>query len=156
MTLMPKAKSKLAIDICDDSGAINFDEDLLRQAAQAILSDAGVKSGSLSIAVVDDATIHELNKQYLQHDYPTDVLSFVLEREADRLEGEVIVSADTAIRTAAQLNWPAAHELLLYVIHGTLHLVGYDDLEPELQKKMREQERSYLLRFGLTPPDAQA
>ena len=52
MTLMPKAKSKLAIDICDDSGAINFDEDLLRQAAQAILSDAGVKSGSLSIAVV--------------------------------------------------------------------------------------------------------
>src|SRR5215211_4469736 len=98
-------KPKLAIDICDDSGAIDFDENLLRQAAEAILADAGVERGSLSIAIVDDPTIHQLNKQYLQHDYPTDVLSFVLEHEADRLEGEVIVSADTAIRSAAQLNW---------------------------------------------------
>jgi len=143
---------KFSIDICDDSGAIAIDESLLRQAAQAILTDAGVASGSLSIAIVDDPTIHQLNRQFLDHDYPTDVLSFVLEREADRLEGEVIVSADTALRTAAQLNWPAAHELLLYVIHGTLHLVGYDDLDPEEQKKMREKERVYLNRVGVSAP----
>jgi probable rRNA maturation factor len=81
-------------------------------------------------------------------------LSFLLERDGNHLEGEVIVSADTALRTATQLNWPAEHELLLYVIHGTLHLVGYDDLQPELHKQMREQERFYLARLGLTPPTA--
>jgi probable rRNA maturation factor len=142
----------LSIDICSEQDALEFDEAPLRKAALAILNDAGVRQGSLSIAVVDDPAIHQLNRQYLQHDYPTDVLSFVLERDGDRLEGEVIVSADTAIRTAAQLGWPSGNELLLYVIHGTLHLVGYDDLEPELQTKMREQERTYLARFGLTPP----
>jgi probable rRNA maturation factor len=132
----------LSIEICSEQDVLQFDGELLCRAAREILTDSGVRSGSLSIAVVDDPTIH----------YPTDVLSFLLDRDGDRLEGEVIVSADTAMRTAAQLNWPAEHELLLYVIHGVLHLVGYDDLESELQQQMRKQERAYLARFGLTPP----
>src|SRR5687767_7670678 len=97
----------ISIEICDDQESLVFDESLLRQAADAVLTDAGVRSGSLSIAVVDDPAIHELNRQFLEHDYPTDVLSFLLEREGERLEGEVIVSADTAIRVAQQLGWPA-------------------------------------------------
>ena len=68
----------------------------------------------LSVAVVDDPTIHELNRQFLDHDYPTDVLSFLLERDGDALEGEVVVSADT--RGPRRSNgWPADDELLLYV-----------------------------------------
>ena len=67
----------------------------------------------------------------LNHDWPTDVLSFVLEDDDGHLEGEVIISADTAAAAAAELGWPPAAEQLLYVIHGMLHLVGYRDKTPD-------------------------
>ncbi len=103
------------------------DEAQLIEAATAVLQDSAFSSAAISLAVVDDATIHELNRRYLDHDWPTDVLSFVLEDDGDHLEGEVILSADTAAAAAAEVGWPAADEQLLYVIHGMLHLVGYDD-----------------------------
>ncbi len=139
----------LSIDVANEQEALRFDADRLRQAAAAILGDAGIESGSLSIAVVDDPTIHALNRKFLDHDYPTDVLSFVLEQETKRLEGEVIVSAETAARTAERVGWSADDELLLYVIHGTLHLVGHDDTVDEPRQRMRAAERNYLAQFGV-------
>jgi probable rRNA maturation factor len=139
----------LAIDVIDEQDQLRFDGARLRQAASTILSDVGIDEGSVNIAVVDDATIHLLNQKYLDHDYPTDVLSFVLEQEGHSLEGEVIVSAETALRTAEIVGWSADEELLLYVIHGTLHLVGYDDLEDQPRHIMREAERRYLALFGI-------
>ena len=58
------------------------------------------------------------------HDYPTDVISFVLEREDEHLEGEIIVGVDTAMELAKDSQWNWEFEFLLYVIHGCLHLVG--------------------------------
>src|SRR4029450_4248528 len=80
-----------------------------------------------SSAVGDEKTIHELNRRHLDHDWPTDVLSFVLEDDGEHLEGEVLLSADTAATAADELGNSAAEEQLLYVIHGMLHLVGYND-----------------------------
>ena len=127
------------------------DEERLLEGARAVLRDSGVASAAISVAVVDDPTIHELNRRYLQHDWPTDVLSFVLEEEDGRLEGEVIVSADTAAAAAAEIGWPAAAEQLLYVIHGTLHLVGYRDKMPAEAEQMRAAEAKYLRQLGLEP-----
>ena len=114
-----------------------------------IVRDAGCSEVTLSIAVVDDSTIHRLNREFLDHDEPTDVISFVLEREGERLDGEVIASAETAIAAAREIGWPAADELLLYVIHGTLHLVGFDDLTAEARAEMRGRERHYLALMGV-------
>ena len=97
--------------------------------------------------------MHQLNREHLNHDYPTDVLSFVLERSESSLDGEVIVSADTAIARAAEFHLPPEDELLLYVIHGTLHLVGYDDKEASNRALMREQESRYLAKFDVHLPD---
>ena len=66
-----------------------------------------------------------------------------------KIEGDVIVSAETAIQLAARYDWPPADELLLYVIHGTLHLVGYDDLDDASRAEMRSRERHYLAALGL-------
>jgi probable rRNA maturation factor len=99
--------------------------------------------------VVNDPTIHELNRQFLAHDYPTDVLSFLLEQQGKRIEGEVVASADTARRTAEQLGLRPEDELLLYVIHGTLHLIGHDDAGDEQRSLMRAAERSCLAKFGV-------
>jgi probable rRNA maturation factor len=142
----------LRVEISNMQTSVDFDGARMRQVAEAILRDAGVRDARLSLAVVDDGTIHELNRRFLKHDYPTDVLSFLLERDGDRLEGEVIVSADTAKRVSAEYDWPAADELLLYVIHGTLHLVGHNDTSTSDRAVMRGEERRYLVQFGLEPP----
>ncbi len=113
-------------------------------AVRRTLRAAGLSGGSVSLAVVDDPTIHELNRRFLRHDYPTDVLSFLLERSPGFLEGEVIVSADTAQARAAEFGWTPADELLLYLVHGTLHLLGYDDHTPADRKRMRAKERECL------------
>ncbi len=134
----------LQIPIANQQASLAIDEAQLRSAVLAVFRDSSYKSGTVSIAVVDDPTIHEINRQYLQHDYPTDVLSFVLEDREPYLEGELVVSTDTAASNALDYDWPAASELLLYVIHGALHLVGYRDKEPADIARMREAELRYL------------
>ncbi len=123
----------------------------LKEGVRRVLAGEGIDAAVISLAVVDDATMHGLNRQYLQHDYPTDVLSFLLEEDDERIEGEIIISADYAAREAEHFGWKVQDEMLLYVIHGTLHLAGYDDLEPELKVEMRTKEREYLAMFGLSP-----
>ena len=124
----------------------------LTDAATAVLEDSEFSSAAISLAVVDDETIHELNERHLAHDYPTDVLSFVLEDDGDHLEGEVILSADTAASVAEEVGNTATGEQLLYVIHGVLHLVGYDDKSESDAKEMRAAESRYLKRFGIELP----
>ena len=141
----------IKIEIADEQDGHTVTYDRLTTAVRSILGDAGYTAGEVSIAIVDDAAMHALNRQYLEHDYPTDVLSFVLEEDEQRLIGQLIVSADYASREAPTFGWTTDDELLLYTIHGALHLVGYDDQEPKLKAEMRQQEKIYLARFGLTP-----
>ncbi len=117
--------------------------------ARMILDDFGFDQSEISIALVDDPTIRDLNKQYLNHDYETDVISFVLEESDTALTGQLLVSTDTAEKMGQQIGVPMQHELLLYVIHGMLHLVGFDDTDPESAEKMRAAEADYLGRFGI-------
>jgi probable rRNA maturation factor len=103
------------------------------------------------VAIVDDATMRNLNLKYLQHDYATDVLSFLLSDLDESLEGEVVVSADTAAREALRFGWSADDEMLLYLVHGTLHLVGHDDASDVERDAMRAKERRYLAKLGRHP-----
>jgi probable rRNA maturation factor len=122
------------------------------EAARGVLRDSKFTSATISLAVVDDETIHELNRRYLAHDWPTDVLSFVLDERAGHLEGEIVISADTAASSAAEIGWSPAAEQLLYIIHGALHLVGYDDKTAAGADEMRAAEEGYLRRFGHALP----
>jgi probable rRNA maturation factor len=142
-------RSGMLIEVSNCQQILEFDARRLERAVEAVLADARIDEAEVSIAVVDDAAIHALNRKYLAHDDATDVLSFVLERDPRRLDGEVIVSSETALRSAAQFGWSAEDELLLYVIHGTLHLVGYDDGTPGERDLMRRQEAHHLAGFGL-------
>lgn len=142
------------VDIAVEYELFEVDVDRLRAAAHKIVTDHGIERGTISLAVVDDSSIHDINRKFLDHDEPTDVISFALEEEQGYLEGEIVVSADTAARTAGELCIAPADELLLYVIHGSLHLVGHDDLTPEPRVAMRAAERKYLAEFGLELPSA--
>ena len=141
----------IQVDFCNQSSR-EVDHRRLILAATRVLEEAELERAQVSLAVVDDPTMHELNRRHLDHDYPTDVLSFVLEQSNGELEGEVIVSIDTAESQAREYGWAAEDELLLYVIHGVLHLIGYDDKSPEACEEMRLAETRHLGKFGLTPP----
>jgi probable rRNA maturation factor len=140
---------RFQIALANDQLRYPVDESQLIHAANSVLQDSDFLSANISLAVIDDETMHELNRRHLDHDYPTDVLSFVLDDEGDHLEGEVILSADTAASVAEELGHAAAQEQLLYVIHGMLHLVGYDDKSTADAEEMRAAEERYLQQFGV-------
>ena len=139
------------VDVANEQTILPVDERRLQLAVATVLEGESVRAAEISVAVVDDETIRRLNCQYLKHDYPTDVLSFLLDRDGDRLEGEVIVGAETAARVAGDYGCTPDDELLLYVIHGVLHLVGYLDATPEEQAEMRRRERRYLEAMRVVP-----
>jgi len=132
------------IEIANRQTTLPVDRRLLRRAVRAVLKDEGIADAEISLAVVDDPTIREIHLRYLGHDDPTDVISFVLDRTDSQLEGEVIVSADTARAAAPRYGCSPAEELLRYVIHGTLHLAGYRDDTRRGRAEMRAEERKFL------------
>jgi probable rRNA maturation factor len=121
----------------------------IEAAVLAALVGADQASVEVGVAIVDDATIQELNQQFLEHDYPTDVLSFPLEDTESCLQGEIVVSIETAARCAVDVDWSALDELLLYVVHGALHLAGYRDKEPHEIREMRSREAAILQEMGV-------
>ncbi|MBC8352954.1 MAG: rRNA maturation RNase YbeY [Planctomycetes bacterium] len=141
----------IKVDIANEQSNHVFEVELLQEAVRIVLAGEAVTEGDVSVAIVDDATIHVLNRKYLEHDYATDVLSFLLSTPGEPLEGEVIVSADTAAREGVRFGWTDVDELLLYVVHGTLHLVGYDDRSDSERATMRAKESQYLRALGRQP-----
>lgn len=94
---------------------------------------------NLSVAFVTNAAIRKINRKFLQHDFATDVISFPLGTD---LVGELVISAEYAAGEAKTRRIPVEEELLRYVAHGILHLLGYDDHRPADRAKMwKRQER---------------
>lgn len=130
--------------------AVPIDRRRMREVVRAVLDGEGVGEAEISLAFVDDATIHRLNKQFLAHDEPTDVLSFPLSEARSRtLAGELVIGAEVAARQAAERGHDVQAELTLYVIHGLLHLCGHDDHDDAGAAAMRARERHYLAALGL-------
>lgn len=150
---------RMKIEIADNQNYYPINKRKIRQMVMAALkeekqaqklppqsppSQRGV--GELSIAFVDNEKIMELNKKFLGHNEPTDVISFPL--EADGVSGEIVVSAQMALETANAIHTDVEGELILYVIHGLLHLIGYDDISKEKAQAMHKRENELLAKFG--------
>ena len=133
--------------------AATRDDARFHLAAKWIVDRFQLNSLTASISIVGDPTIHRLNREHLDHDWPTDVISFVFDSTEGNIDGEIIASIDTATRLSQQAGWSAADELLLYIIHGLLHLAGLDDISPDDRLQMRQTERACLL--ALSVPFAQ-
>src|SRR5438045_6348831 len=110
------------ISIASPQESVSLDRGRLREIVRAVLDGENVADAEISLAFVDNPTIHRLNQRYLQHDEPTDVLSFPLsEPGAKRLAGELVIGAEVAAAQAAARGHDVQAELALYVIHGLLH-----------------------------------
>lgn len=125
----------MAAIVVDEQTAIPRAGAACKRAAELVLQNRKVV-----VALVDDAKMAELHERFLGKPGPTDVLSFP--------HGEIVVSADTARREAQARGIAPLHELVLYVVHGALHLAGYDDRKPKQCRLMREAERRVLNEMG--------
>jgi probable rRNA maturation factor len=136
--------------IASPQETVPIDRGRMREVVRTVLEGESVGEADISLAFVDNVTIHRLNRQYLHHDEPTDVLSFPLSEPGSRkLSGELVVGAEVALSQANDHGHDVQAELALYVIHGLLHLCGHDDHHPEAAARMRQRERHYLNLLGL-------
>lgn len=127
-------------------------ENDIKNRLTKILRDLG-KDAELSVVFVDDKKIRELNNSFLHKDFSTDVLAFNLgdfnKEENGKIYGEIIVSVETAIRVANKINSDVECEIYLYIVHGLLHLLGYDDKDKKMAEEMHNEEKNILSGFGL-------
>lgn len=132
----------------------------VRAEARALLAALEQKRAELTVVLVDDDSIHELNRRYRRKDKPTDVLAFAM-REGLRVPGDeptlgdVVISLDTAARQARRRGRSLQAEVRTLLIHGVLHLLGYDHERSAAEAlKMRRKERE--MASALEPPDGRA
>jgi probable rRNA maturation factor len=120
---------------------------LVVRCVRAVMRGEACRKGEISVVCVSDSVSRRMNRRYLGHDYATDVLSFPL-GEGDAVEGEIYVNLDRARVQARRFAVSRTQELARLVVHGTLHLLGYDDGVPRDRERMRAREDHYLARLA--------
>ena len=141
---MNHATDRYEIAIMQRHDRPSLNEDRLRRVVTGALAAEQVGAAEISLALTGDVEIHRINREFLHHDYPTDVISFLLSHDDARLEGELVVSVETAEREAKSAGWSLESEVILYVVHGLLHLCGYDDQDDASRRDMRRREQEIL------------
>ena len=153
----------LQIDLVDETSLLNEQqftglEDLLQFAAEI---EEVPNNAELSVTFVTNERIQEINREYRDKDYPTDVISFALEEmgegemeivyeeEVPTILGDIIISLPKAKEQAVEYNHSFERELGFLAVHGLLHLLGYDHETEEEEKEMFQKQKDILNAYGL-------
>jgi probable rRNA maturation factor len=148
---------QLCIEICNRQRFVRVRKTWLAGLLARAATLEGRVPLQLSIAVVDDRTIAELHDTWLGVPGPTDVITFDLPTAESRgrsgpINGEIVASGETAARRGREYGWLPEQELAYYLVHGFLHLCGYDDTAVASRRAMRMRERSVMRGIGLPVP----
>lgn len=145
---MVKADMAILIENQQKNHPVKIQE--IKERAQVILNALDCPEGELSILIVDDPRIEELNETYLNHTGPTNVISFAMQEGEHgginpHLLGDVVISMDTCAREAANAGMPTEHRFDQLLIHGILHIFGYDHIHSEEEAKRMEVKSKELI-----------
>lgn len=137
-----------AVTVSSEQNALCINRRRLADLVRFVARNEGTRLAAVDLAVVDERAIAELNRQYLGHAGPTDVISFDLSDASQRgLAAQIVVCADVAARQGPLHGLTATEELMLYVVHGLLHLMGYDDRSVRGAARMRARQDEILADF---------
>lgn len=148
------ARASFDIQIRNEAGRYRFSLSLLKRSAAKILEALGWRKAGLNILLSDDARIRKVNRIYLSHDRPTDVIAFgdlgtfKTIAEPSHL-GDIIISLQTAKRNAREYGTTYIYEVHLYLCHGILHLMGYRDKNKRDRDKMWAKQDKVLEEIGI-------
>jgi len=121
-----------------------FDNNQINTLIKSTINSEGREINSINIILTDDEFLRKMKKTYFKQDSYTDVISFNLEDCNENIEGEIYISMDRIIDNAKLLKSSINMELKRIIIHGTLHLIGYDDQTNYQKKHMTKLENKYL------------
>lgn len=140
----------MVVQVAEEFDGLEVDLPKLEKLVRAVCKRFRLSRATISIAIVDDARIRKVNKQFLGRDDPTDCLSFDLsDEDANSAKSfELLVNAERAIREASLRGHSSEAELALYVIHGLLHNLGFDDSTDNEARKIHDTENEILEELG--------
>ena len=144
------------VSVLNRQDRVPVDRRKIGAAARRILKTLGYEGYELTVVLADDREITRLNRQYFRRNRPTNVISFPMMDDSpvslrSRILGDVVISAETARRDAGEAGEKAEDEILFLMIHGILHLAGYDhEGSVAERRKMEAKEKEFLK--GLNPP----
>lgn len=148
--------SGIQVEVIDRQRLVRVGAAWLARVVRRALERQRVDRAEISVLLVGDRRMARLHEEWLGEPGPTDVITFDLgaDEPGDRgsLRGDIVVSAETARRVAREFGWAPRHEVAYYVVHGLLHLVGHDDLDPVARRAMRARERVLMAAAGLPSP----
>ncbi|WP_026996572.1 rRNA maturation RNase YbeY [Flectobacillus major] len=113
-----------------------------------VAESEGFKMGNLNYIFCSDNYLHQINVEYLDHDTLTDIITFDNSEDETVIEGDIFISVERVEDNAKELGTGFANEILRVLVHGVLHLCGYDDHSDEDELGMREKENFYLQQFS--------
>lgn len=118
----------------------------IKRMVLRILRREGISRAELSFSFITSSQIRSLNQKFLKRSYATDVLAFDLmdKRKKSELMGDIFISTDAVIKQSKIFDTTLSYEFVLYIVHGILHLLGYDDHSPKDIKRMRAKEAKVL------------
>lgn len=120
------------------------DRTRLKQFLVSLFEKEGKKLGELQYIFCSDDYLLDINRQYLNHDFYTDIITFDLSQKGHSINAEIYISVDRVKDNAQEYNSSLKKELQRVIFHGALHLCGYKDKTPAQEKEMRQMEEKYL------------
>jgi len=151
-------RSTIVVDVSDRQTVLRVSVQGLERLVRRALAAEGVEQADIGIVLVDDRRIAAVHRRWLGVPGPTDVITFDLSAgavgppQAAVLAGDIVVSTETARRMARAVGWTPRQEVAYYIIHGILHLTGYDDQTAACRRSMRARERAVMKACGLPAP----
>jgi probable rRNA maturation factor len=138
----------MTLSIKNNQDKLPIQNETVRKIARSILLEHGIAHYKICLAFLDNAQIQKLNRDFLDHDCPTDVLTFPyqsIHRNSKKpLWADIAISAEQAMYNSRIFNTCVAEELCLYIIHGILHAVGFNDTNPNEKQRMQREEQRLL------------
>jgi len=148
----PPRPRGIVVTVSDHQSRPVPSERAVTQVVRRVLHAEGRRRGEVEVAFVDDTAIARVHSEFLDDPDPTDILTFNLADAGEKdIRGELVISVDHAAEQALERGLELRDELMLYVVHGVLHLCGYDDAKPADFRRMHAREDELLTALGIGP-----